>query len=386
MSKLMQYFIWILAGFLLMGAVLDAFLNSLTLITLPISIIGTVVVILGLVSLHYFLIRQPQTIQNESGQTIQRNGIMIKEFFGGLGIIFILWFPHFFGASHPDLYILSTGNRENSYFIGGDDIDKFGVGDRLVVYDVLIRDAEQRIGLLQITATLPNTLEAVALLIDTSFPIRPNLRLDDQIEMISTAELTPANESAIGFILEEPTIYLLPGHDVQVSSELEALALTSGEGGGIDYLSFPEQVILEVESIGLQNSLARVRLKSGRWPETGTILVLVTVAPPPEPTIEPTGAVQCRVKSFEHLPVSPVNRGTDVALAGEGECNGGVRAVRFMIDGQSKAETSLPRQTEFWRTNEYLPGTHTLCFEVAGGADASWEKAARACVTYELKE
>lgn len=378
---------WIITGVVLLGGVLDAIINSLALISPTITYLGTGLVIFSLLAVHLYIQRNPQTFVDASGKTITLNRLPAKIVFQGIGVALLLWFPRLLSPTLPDLFILSPGDRPNSFLVGGEDIGKFSVGDRLVVYETAIRDAERQIGLLHVTAAQPNNLETQALLIHPNYPIRPNLRLDAKVEALSTAQLVPANEQAVGYVLaEELLIFLRPNNGVQVGTILEALELAWVEHTIVDYLSFQEPVLMEVESVGIENSSARVTLTSGSWPELGTILVFVPQTSDEDllvPTVETT---QCRIISFEHLPNSPVSKGMDVAMSGEGECNGNVRAVRFMIDGESKAETSLPHQSEFWRTNEYLPGTHTLCFEVAGGADGSWESAASECVVYELLE
>lgn len=101
-------------------------------------------------------------------------------------------------------------------------------------------------------------------------------------------------------------------------------------------------------------------------------------------SVKPVFATDCTVTSFSHSPDSPVSWGTNVSLSGSGECGGGVRAVRFTINGESKAETSLPSQNETWKTNEYAPGTYNVCFEVAGGSNASWDNGAKSCVNYKV--
>lgn len=100
--------------------------------------------------------------------------------------------------------------------------------------------------------------------------------------------------------------------------------------------------------------------------------------------VKHAAASDCWVEFFDTSPASPVVVGTDILMHGKGNCSGGVRAVRFTVDADSKAETSIPEQSEYFRTNEYGAGTHTLCFWVAGGSDGSWDAAAKDCRTYEV--
>ena len=90
-------------------------------------------------------------------------------------------------------------------------------------------------------------------------------------------------------------------------------------------------------------------------------------------------AGDCRVEYF-NVSSTSVPIGTDIKMEGKGSCSGGVRAVRFTVDGDSKAETSLDNQTEWFRSSEYGEGSHSLCFWVAGGSNGNWEAGAKQCI------
>jgi hypothetical protein len=98
---------------------------------------------------------------------------------------------------------------------------------------------------------------------------------------------------------------------------------------------------------------------------------------PPQPN-------NCRVELFNANPGSPVLIGTQVQLHGRGNCDGGVRAVKFQINGVNRAEIAQPEQWETWRTNEFGVGTYNVCFWVAGGADGRWEAGTRSCMLFQV--
>jgi len=99
-------------------------------------------------------------------------------------------------------------------------------------------------------------------------------------------------------------------------------------------------------------------------------------------------ASDCRVEAFTQSPVGDVPLGADVHLYGKGSCAGGVRAVKFQISGmgsvRDKAETSLPEQSETWKTSEVGFGQFQVCFLVAGGSNGDWSAGTQQCVTVNV--
>ena len=91
-------------------------------------------------------------------------------------------------------------------------------------------------------------------------------------------------------------------------------------------------------------------------------------------------ASDCHIDYF-NISTSNVSIGKDIKMEGKGSCSGGVRAVKFTVDGDSKAETSLDHQSEWFRSKEYGTGKHTLCFLVSGGSNGSWDEGVKQCKT-----
>lgn len=91
-------------------------------------------------------------------------------------------------------------------------------------------------------------------------------------------------------------------------------------------------------------------------------------------------ASDCTVEAFSVSPSSSSQAvGTILSLYGRGNCAGGIRASRFNIDGGGFGEDAgAPEQNETWA----LPaGSHTICFEIAGGSNGDWSAGARSCTT-----
>ncbi len=94
----------------------------------------------------------------------------------------------------------------------------------------------------------------------------------------------------------------------------------------------------------------------------------------------------CSIETFSMSPSYAVYaQGTHVQLFGRGRCADGVRAVRFEVFGQVKAEIGAPEQSETLKTEEFTPGRGLVCFAVAGGNNSSWLAAERRCSTVTIE-
>jgi len=91
--------------------------------------------------------------------------------------------------------------------------------------------------------------------------------------------------------------------------------------------------------------------------------------------IQVVEAQGCSISTFTMNPVDPYTHGVAVQLYGASNCG----TVRFEIDGSPKAEIGSSTQTETWKTNEFNPGNHEVCFVARG--DGGWSNAARSCRT-----
>lgn len=90
----------------------------------------------------------------------------------------------------------------------------------------------------------------------------------------------------------------------------------------------------------------------------------------------------CSVSSFSVSPGSGTV-GTTFTLSGSGNCNIGVRAVRFMIDGVPFGEFAGPSHTTPWGSAGYSVGDHVIEFQVTAG---EWSAAAVASTIVTLTD
>ncbi len=97
-------------------------------------------------------------------------------------------------------------------------------------------------------------------------------------------------------------------------------------------------------------------------------------------SVQKASASDCTVEAFSVSPNSSSQAvGTILSLYGRGNCGGGIRASRFNIDGGGFGEDAgAPEQSETW---PLTAGTHTICFEIAGGSNGDWSAGARSCIT-----
>lgn len=89
---------------------------------------------------------------------------------------------------------------------------------------------------------------------------------------------------------------------------------------------------------------------------------------------------------FDYANFSPnsggVLPGNSVAMEASGNCHGGLRAIRVTVDGSPRAETAATSQRETLKINEFSIGGHTVCWELAGGGNTSWENAEQVCRSF----
>lgn len=121
---------------------------------------------------------------------------------------------------------------------------------------------------------------------------------------------------------------------------------------------------------------------SFRWYRVVVILVVIFVGAGTLrlDSVQKASASDCTVEAFSVSPNSSSQAvGTILSLYGRGNCGGGIRASRFNIDGGGFGEDAgAPEQSETWALTA---GTHTICFEIAGGSNGDWSAGARSCTT-----
>jgi tetratricopeptide (TPR) repeat protein len=118
-QKLIEsYLPWIFAGFMFIGSVLDTISNSIQLMTLPVAIFGTITVLLGYISISFFLRKRPLHWRFGSGGEIRIKGLGIQSIFVLTGIVLAFWIPNLisFNNSLPSIPWLYRA-KENEILI-----------------------------------------------------------------------------------------------------------------------------------------------------------------------------------------------------------------------------------------------------------------------------
>jgi hypothetical protein len=91
----------------------------------------------------------------------------------------------------------------------------------------------------------------------------------------------------------------------------------------------------------------------------------------------------CSVQSLNISPASGV-AGTNFEVSGSGECNTGVRAIRFKIDGNVIYELGAPSASTSWNSSGASIGSHAVTVEVAGHGDNNWAAAASQTMQFAI--
>ena len=177
-----------------------------------------------------------------------------------------------------DLRIVGDGFADDTFIVRGEGINDYSIGDDLIVYSEISPRLEVATALIRVTAKNPNSLTAQAILIHPSRRIRPELRVDGNITQLSTSELVPVVDEAIGYVLREGRVRLLAADQLEENAILEALEPEIIDGAIVDYLPFAPSIRMEVTNVGLQGVVASAKLSEGEWPNPGTLLVFSSVS------------------------------------------------------------------------------------------------------------
>ena len=97
-----------------------------------------------------------------------------------------------------------------------------------------------------------------------------------------------------------------------------------------------------------------------------------------------TAAAACSIQTFTANPSSPRTVGTSISLYAKASCGGGVRAIRFKVDGNIVYEIGAPEGTATWNTSGSSAGSHTISVEAAELSDNNWSNPATSSLTYRL--
>jgi len=100
----------------------------------------------------------------------------------------------------------------------------------------------------------------------------------------------------------------------------------------------------------------------------------------PPPGSNPGDNVRCWINAFTVTPSSgPV--GFTFNFAGQGQCDGNLRAVRFSIDGNPYGEHGGNTTNATWNSEGQSTGNHRICFHATAG---DWSQAATSCTNINL--
>ena len=167
--------------------------------------------------------------------------------------------------------IQSTGTGGlNHWLIVGPEIGTVEINDELVVYGFR-QNREVPIGLLQVVSINPDTITGQAHLVHPDILVEPNLRVDTDTTNLSTSELVPAFDLAVGYLLEPGRVRLKPDTQVSQGATLQFLIPLIVDEAITDYQA---TALVRVTDIGVEGNIAFVELvdDSQPWPSVGTIL------------------------------------------------------------------------------------------------------------------
>ncbi len=177
----------------------------------------------------------------------------------------------------------------NRYFIEGPDLVKYDLGQFLAIYGQDAAGLEFDVAVAFVVDKNVGNLIVQVLFQNENYPLDSlaALQLDDQLDTVDLASITPVDSNFVGFMLTDGTVRLAPHVPVKVGDQLEAVQLTPG-GDTLPFADEPH--ILQITSVSSNGSIARVSSAAG-LPPLGTLLVLTaesptsTPSPPPLPTL-----------------------------------------------------------------------------------------------------
>lgn len=143
-----------------------------------------------------------------------------------------------------------------------------------MAYGEIIPDTPVAIALLKVTAKSPNSLTAQTILVHPQNKIRSGLSLDNRLEYYSTSELLPANERAVGYLLQDDQVRLRPYRKLQTGDQLMLLKPDIVDGAVIDYSDTGN--VMQERGIEQLGAVATVGLVEGIWLEKGTLARVLT--------------------------------------------------------------------------------------------------------------
>ena len=185
------------------------------------------------------------------------------------------------------LEVLTEGDVPDTWILNGEGVNNFRPGDSLIIYGVLVQDAEIAIAQVQVVAQNPNSLIVQVVLVHPTQHVRSKQRADADLSILEASVLLPAASFADGYILADNRIRLTPHHDLSVGALFQAYEAQMIGQRIADYLPFNPPVLMEVTGIGVTGEVASVALTSGDWPQVGTLISNLGVETLPTPTNTP---------------------------------------------------------------------------------------------------
>ena len=173
-----------------------------------------------------------------------------------------------------NLYIQGEAFGDGLYLVKGTGTDRIDLGNNLVVYAEIVPGTEVAIALVRVVNRNPDSLTIQPVLIHPESKIRSTLRVDADISNLSTSELIPDADYAVGYMLDDGKIFLRPSVDITVGANVQALQLELIDDLVVDALPFNPPVIMRVTAIGSTGNVARVEIVEGEWPPKGTLVRL----------------------------------------------------------------------------------------------------------------
>ncbi|MCB0063696.1 MAG: hypothetical protein KDE19_16350, partial [Caldilineaceae bacterium] len=280
-----------------------------------------------------------------------------------------------------DLRVLDEGSGAHVYLVEGTDVRRFNIGDDLVVYGEPNPGFEVAIAALKVVGKSNTTLVVQALLINPTFKIRTKMRVDEQLSHLSESQLVPVFDYVDGYLLRPTRIRLRPNHTLVVGAQLQALGYERIGEAIVDALPMEPPVQLQIISLGLDGQIARVKLLTGEWPMTGTVVSLLEPlgATPPlaaaaQPTVGVTvSAIPTATETRTPLPPTPtpttLTNCTFAILVLDELTGEGIRGATVSVIVGTYQDTGVTDSDGYYRSQVPCQGSDLLDARVRVFAD-----------------
>lgn len=193
-------------------------------------------------------------------------------------------------APTPALALFILQSDDDVHLIAGRDIQQITEGTDLVVYSKVATGAEVPIALLRVFAKTAENLEAQTIMLRREAEIRPNLRVDLNVNSLGGNEMEFAPSiPADGYLIADHFIYLRSGTALSVGAELQTLKLVQPSAKIIGAVP-ASSPLLRVIALSTQGNIAEVELIKGTWPTIQTLVVVVAPAATTTQILVPTPA------------------------------------------------------------------------------------------------